>query len=208
MTTENMTKEPVELCTALFDSLETLDQQLAGFGLYAIRDCQKIGDTSHPPFMREWELAIRPTLQQIGHPVWGKPSAGIFTVTLPDKRRVGIKAFNLSTIKVRKYGSQHRIDPYRDYSERWEEIEWEKWLWSLWKAHWGYFKYTRFDMRSILLIGFDDKPEPFGKELAALQQAVDWEKHGASFQSRHWADRYGRAIWVRLSAWHYQEVKP
>ncbi len=204
MTTGEATTELAALYRTLFDALETLDQQLEGYGLYAIREHQKVGDTPHLPWMREWELALRPTLQQIGHPVWGKPKASIFTVTLPDQRRVGIKAFKLSSIKVRKYGSQHRIDPYRNYSDRWEEIEWEKWLWSLWKAHWGYFKHNRFDVRSIVLIGFDDKPEPFGKELAVLKQSVDWEKHGATYQSRQWADRYGRAIWVRLSAWHFQ----
>ena len=47
----------------------------------------------------------------------------------------------------------------------------------------------------------------FAKELAALQQAVDWEKHGAIYQSRTWADRYDRAIWVRLSAWHFGAEK-
>jgi hypothetical protein len=200
-----MTTELTDLYSTLFDSLEALDRQLDGFGLYAIRDDQKVGELLHPPFAREWELAIRPALKQIGHSPWGKPATGVFTVTLPDKRRVGIKMFNVSTVKVRKYGSHHRIDPYQDYSERWETISWEKWLWSLWKAHWGYFQYNRFDVRSLLLIGFDDKPEALGKELAALQQAVDWEKHGAIYQSRQWADRYGRAIWVRLSAWHFSD---
>lgn len=197
-----MTTERNDLFTALFDALEALDQQLDGYGLYAIREAQKVGDTLHPPLLREWEQAIRPTLQQFGDQVWGQPKRGTFTVTLPDQRRVGIKIFKLSSVKIRKYGSQHRIDPYRDYSERWEEIDWDKWLWSLWKAHWGYFKYTRCDVRALLLIGFDDKPDPFGKEIATLQQAVDWEKHGATYQSHQWADHYGRAMWVRLSMWY------
>jgi len=203
-----MTIELADIYTSLFDSLERLDQQLNGFGLYAIRDYQKSGDAPHPPFMQEWELAIRPALQQIGYSVSGQPKRGIFTVTLKDQRRVGIKVFKLSSVKVRKYGSQHRLDPYRDYSPRWEEIEWQKWLWSLWKAHWGYFEHRVFDVRSIVLIGFDDKAEPFSKEIATLKQAVDWEKHGTSYQSRQWADRYGRAIWIRLSAWYYQTGNP
>lgn len=199
--------DPTLLFTALFDSLERLDQQLAGYGLYAIREYQKVGALPHPPLLREWEWAIRPTLQQSGHEVWGKPQNGTFTVTLLDQQRVGLKLFKLSSVKIRKYGSQHRIDPYHDYTERWAEIEWDKWLWSLWKAHWGYFKYNRFAIRSLVFIGFDDKPDPFGKEIAALQQAVNWETHGATYQSRQWADRYDRAIWVRLSAWYFQEVQ-
>ncbi len=203
-----MTIEIADLHTSLLDALETLDQQLDGFGLYAIREVQKNKDALHPPFVQEWERAIRPTLQQMGYPVAGQPSRGVFSVTLPDQRRVGIKFFNISSIKVRKYGSQYRIDPYRNYSERWETIDWEKWLWSLWKAHWGYFERGSFAARSIVLIGFDDKADPLGKEITALQQAVDWEKHGAHYQSRQWPDRYGRAIWVRLSAWYYETVKP
>ncbi|MEZ4672625.1 MAG: hypothetical protein R2932_00065 [Caldilineaceae bacterium] len=199
-----MTTQLTDLYTALFDALEALDQQLDGYGLYAIREHQKAADLPHPPLVREWEAAIRPTLQQFGHSVGGWPKRGTFTVTLPDKRRVGVKVFQLSSVKIRKYGSQHRIDPYRDYSDRWEEIDWEKWLWSLWKAHWGYFKSTRCDVRALILIGFDDKADPFGKEIAALQQAVDWDAHGATYLSRQWADRYGRAMWVRLSVWSYQ----
>lgn len=202
-----MTTELTDLYTALFDSFEALDQKLDGYGLYAIRDYQKTDERLHPPFTQEWNLAICPVLKTIGSSPWGKPSTGNFHVTLPDQRRVGIKMFNISTVKVRNYGSQHRIDPYRDYSERWDTIEWDKWLWSLWKAHWGYFRYNRFDVRSICLIGFSDRPDPFAKELVALQQAVDWEKHGAIYQSRTWADRYDRAIWVRLSAWHFGAEK-
>jgi len=204
----HMPTEPTAVATALFDALETLDQQLDGFGLYAIREYQKHGEIPHAPLLQEWELAIRPALQQLGDPVWGQPKRGIFTVTLKDQRRVCIKVFKLSSVKIRKYGSQHRIDPYRDYSERWEQIRWEKWLWSLWKADPSYFGHTSFDVRTIVLIGFDDKADPLGKEITALQQAVDWEKHGALYQSRQWADRYGRAIWVRLSAWSYPAEIP
>ncbi|MCX6049515.1 MAG: hypothetical protein NT075_30820 [Chloroflexi bacterium] len=203
-----MTIELTEIYTALFDALEALDQQLDGFGLYAIREYQKKAAKLHPPLVQEWTLAIRPTLQQLGDPVLGQPGRGVFQVTLADQRRVGLKFLNLSSVKVRKYGSQHRIDPYQDYSARWETIDWEKWLWSLWKAHWGYFERGGFDIRGILLIGFDDKADPLGKEITALQQAVDWEKHGAHYQSRQWPDRYGRAIWVRLSAWSFEAGKP
>jgi hypothetical protein len=202
-----MTTEPADICTALLNALETLDQQLDGFGLYAIREYQKHGDIPHPSLMQEWEMAIRPTLQQIGASAGGRPKQGLFSVTLKDQRRVGIKVFKLSSVKIRKYGSQHRIDPYRDYSDRWEEIRWEKWLWSLWKADPSYFGYRPFDVRMLVLIAFDDKANPLAKEIDALQQAVDWEKHGALYQSRQWADRYGRAIWVRLSAWSYPASK-
>lgn len=173
-----MTTKPTDISTTLLNALETLDQQLDGFGLYAIREYQKHDDIPHAPLLQEWTMAIRPALQQIGTSVSGQP-------------------------KLRKYGSQHRIDPYHDYSDRWEEIRWEKWLWSLWKADASYFGPTPFDMRTIVLIGFDDKADPLGKEITTLQHAADWEKHGALYQSRHLTDRYGRAIWVRLSAWSY-----
>ena len=54
-----MTTASTALHTALFDALQTLGQQLDGYGLYAIRDDQKVGDTLHPPLLREWEWAIR-----------------------------------------------------------------------------------------------------------------------------------------------------
>ena len=203
-----MTTKPTDISSTLLNALETLDLQLDGFGLYAIREYQKHDDIPHAPLLQEWTMAIRPALQQIGTSVSGQPKRGIFTVTLNDQRRVGIKVFKLSSVKIRKYGSQHRIDPYHDYSDRWEEIRWEKWLWSLWKADASYFGPTPFDVRTIVLIGFDDKVEPLGKEIMALQQAVDWEKHGALYQSRQWADRYGRAMWVRLSAWSYPAESP
>jgi len=98
-----MTIEPTDIHIALFAALETLDQRLDGFGLYAIREYQKHGEIPHAPLLQEWEMAIRPTLQQIGTSAGGRPKQGIFSVTLKDQRRVGIKVFKLSSVKVRKY---------------------------------------------------------------------------------------------------------
>ena len=39
-----MTTQLTDLYTALFDALEALDQQLDGYGLYAIREHQKAGE--------------------------------------------------------------------------------------------------------------------------------------------------------------------
>lgn len=80
-----MTHQLTDLYTALFNALETLDQQLDGYGLYAIREHQKTGDILHPPLVSEWEAAIRPTLHQFGHTVGGRPKAGTFVVTLPEQ---------------------------------------------------------------------------------------------------------------------------
>jgi hypothetical protein len=203
-----MTAEVETLFTHLFDACETLDRQAEGYGLYAIRDYQKVGDALHPRFQQEWEKVFRPVLQAHGYPVWGKPSTASFEVTLRNRQRVGMRAINLSHVKVRKYGSQHRIDPYHDYAERWDEIPWEKWLWALWRDDARLFRYRAYTVRSLFLIAFDDRPQPLFKEMTALQAAVDWEKHGARCLTREWPDRYGRAIWCKLAAWYYEEKEP
>jgi hypothetical protein len=56
-------------------------------------------------------------------------------------------------------------------------------------------------LRLFLFIGFAREADPFGKELDILEERLDWDRQGAEYHTRSWADREGRAFNIRLSLW-------
>ncbi|MFN3649135.1 MAG: hypothetical protein ACK47B_06100 [Armatimonadota bacterium] len=192
-------------CEPLFDGLEALDREAAPLGLYASEEYRANGE----PFGRlhhEWHRALKPTLERWGcHDLWWRAphrrydAVHHFGGTAADGSEVTIAAVKLSKIKVRRFGSAYRVDPQRDFSDRWEELGLRRRLSELWKPpEYSRRKHYR-DL--VLLIGFAREPDPFRAELDELRVDLNWEQRGVVCHTRSWEDRYDRRFQVLLCAW-------
>ncbi len=61
----NLSDQIKNISLNLLDSLQGLDNELNGYGLYAAEEYNVV-DRSHLRGKQEWELALRPTLHDLG----------------------------------------------------------------------------------------------------------------------------------------------
>jgi hypothetical protein len=194
-----MTVPMNDLCQELMAALETFDRTTAPLGLYACEE-YRAKDKPFPRLHQEWQLALKPRLKQLGcRPGWANAHSGDFGFALPDRTHIQMGMASISKIKVRKFGSAYRVDPQRDYPERWNQLRLDRTLSKLWKPSAFADPWRGLDL--FLLIAFAEEPEPVEKELAQLREQLQWEENGVAYYSRSWADRYGRHFYVRLCGW-------
>lgn len=194
-----MTTTEEALSAALLDALETFDKPTLPLGLYACDEFQ-MKDKPFRWLHQEWPLCLAPYLKALGcHIEYINLRDGQANFTLPDGTYTQLQIVRTSKIKVRKFGSAYRVDSHHKYHERWQALRLDRELSGLWKPSALAEKYI--DLRLFLFIGFAAEAEPFGKELGALDAQLQWDAHGAGYQTRVWADREDRRFFVRLSLW-------
>lgn len=187
------------LSAALLDALEAFDKQTLPLGLYACDEFQ-MKDRPFPRLHQEWHLCLKPCLEARGCRLgYIDLRDGQASFTLPEGTRVEMHLVRTSKIKVRKFGSAYRVDSHNKYHERWQALRLDRELSGLWKP--SALAESYVGLRLFLFIGFAAEAEPFGKELGALDAQLEWDKHGAGYQTRVWADRQDRRFFVRLSLW-------
>lgn len=188
-----------QLTHALLNALDTFDAKTLPLGLYACEEYR----AKDKPFVRlhqEWHLCLKPCLEAFGCSVgWANIRDGEFHFDLPDGTRAEMRIARTSKIKVRKFGSTYRIEPHNRYEERWQELRLDRELSNLWKP--SALADGHIGPRLFLFIGFAKEADPFGKELAQLREQLRWGENGAQYETRCWADRENRSLFVRLSAW-------
>lgn len=187
------------LSVLLLDALEAFDKQTLPLGLYACDEFQ-MKDRPFHRLHQEWHLCLAPCLKALGcHIGYINLRDGQVNFSLPDGTYTHLQIVRTSKIKVRKFGSAYRVDSHNKYHERWQALRLDRELSSLWKPSTLARKGT--GLRLFLFVGFAAEAEPFGKKLGALDAQLEWDKHGAGYQTRVWADRQDRRFFVRLSLW-------
>jgi len=188
-----------ELTHELLAALDAFDRRTLPLGLYAC-DEFKAKDKPFPRLHQEWHLCLKPCLEALGcSAAWADLRGGRFSFNLPDGTRAEMRVARTSKIKVRRYGSAYRIEPHNKYQERWQELRLDRELSDLWKP--SALAEQHIGVRLFLFIGFAKEAEPFGKELAQLEEMLGWDRNEAHYETRCWADRENRHFFVRLSAW-------
>lgn len=197
----------LDVTNIILDALEAFDRETAPLGLYACEEF-RMKKTPDPRLRQEWER-ISTSLSAHGCGVAsgqirnGRRSpflaSAIVHFTLPDGQVATMRMLRTSKIKVRKFGSAYRADAHVKYAERWDELQMDRMLSDLWKP--SAVALRRVNMRLLLFIGFASDARPFHQELSQLKEEVDWEQHGARYETRGWTDRYNRGFGVRVSCW-------
>lgn len=187
------------LCESSITALSEFDTATAPFGLYACEEF-RARDRPYPRLHQEWHLCLKPLIVQLGGQAgWANIREGEFHFSLPEVERVHLKMLRTSKIKVRKFGSHYRIDRQQKFQERWEELRLDRALSNLWKP--SALADEHIGLRLVLFIGFAQEADPFRKELASLNTAVNWDEHGAEYVTNSWADRCERNFYIKVSGW-------
>jgi hypothetical protein len=198
--------ELIALSRNLLTVLEQFDEAILPLGLYSSNE---LPDTNQKGkwHLSEWDKAIVPYLKQQHctiyklkrHPKSNQHHDAYQTwLYIPGLGKVNLTMIRFPKIKVRKYGSKYRIDSHENRSERWQNTEIDRYIYSLWNpSRFETGKYSEV----LLLIGFDKAQNPLDKELTELQRSLQWEKKGVTYLTRTWEDKAQRGFGIRLALW-------
>jgi hypothetical protein len=195
---------PPEIITRLHAAFRAFDESAGPQGLYAINEYQA-GAHPHPDYLADWRLIIRPTLERLEYRAPRKIhpkhfEAGRFTA-LGVAKFLDIELVHCSKIKVRLYGDTYRVDPHRDFSERWEKLRLAGRIRS--HARRSHTRPFTNDERLLLLIGFDTGPRPFHHEFSELHDKLGATEQSAIFTTDHWPDPHGRGFETLCASWYW-----
>ena len=200
-----------EMCAGLLDALERWDASILPLGLYASDELPGGASAEYP----EWPRAIEPFLSEhlfvVDEEVWwNRRRCNYHRYFLQDPTSSGglaevrVEIVRCSTVKVRRYGSAYQVDIHADREHHWQRADLSGHISSLWKQ--PDFPRGEARLRTLVFVGFDKSPDPFGRELRALEQKLKWGDKEASFATRAWQDKAGRGFGVRLAAWARLDV--
>lgn len=112
--------------SALLDALETFDKTIVPFGLYAAEEYQ-LPQRTRRRLEVECEECLKPAMKKmkcnsVGQVRYERNQAAA-SIHFQDSGPICfLKVIRLSKVKVRRYGNSYRVDPHRDYSVRWREV--------------------------------------------------------------------------------------
>ena len=194
------------LCEGLRDALERWDEEILPLGLYASDELPGGTRAEYP----EWPSAIEPFLSERLFAMSESRGRGrrrssinryfLEGATAPGGlAEVRVEIVRCSTVKVRRYGSGYQVDIHTDREHHWHSADLSGRISALWKQP----DFARGEARAqvLVFVGFDKSPEPFGRELRALEQKLKWSDKGAAFATRMWQDKAKRGFGVRLAVW-------
>jgi hypothetical protein len=139
----------MDLCSELFDALEALDVRTAPLGLYA---CEEF-EASEKAFSRlhqVWFLGLKPHLEQAGcigispsydpqrdrcSPIryGASQPIGKFLFKPPHLANVRLGIAQTSKVKVQKFGAIYRVDPQKQFQDRWHELVLAEQIREMWR---------------------------------------------------------------------------
>lgn len=187
------------------------DEQAQPLGLYGIREAAGMPQPC-PANWAEWQLVLKPFFAslalspqrpQLQHRV----HAGVFDLHYHTRNLrhafnelFRVQFVSVSKIKVRRYGDTHRIDPHRDFAQRWEEANLAGAVSDLGKAA---YRFSRtLESRALIFLGFAKQERPFFHEMEALAKATGRAFSEPQYFADSWADPAGRGFHTHCAAWH------
>jgi hypothetical protein len=194
--------ELIELCGNLLMVLEQFDESILPLGLYSCDDLVTTKRKGFKQDFQEWYRAIAPYLQDRGYVTDYVRSINDYAYSsklrLSNLGSVDFTIVKISKIKVRKYGSDYKVDIHEDRAQRWKDTNMRSHLRQLWKPT---IAVDNPAIRIVVLIGFDKSPHPFRRELLELEDSLQLANRGVTHLSREWADKADRHFHIRLAAW-------
>jgi hypothetical protein len=194
--------ELIELCENLLTVLEQFDESILPLGLYSCDDLVNTKRKGFKQAYQEWYRAIAPYLQERGYVADYVRSINDYAYSsklrLSNLGSVDFTVIKISKIKVRKYGSDYKVDIHEDRAQRWKDTNMRGHLRQLWKPS---IAVDNPAIRIVVLIGFDKSPNPFRRELMELEDSLQLANRGITHLSQEWADKADRHFHIRLAAW-------
>ena len=203
---------PETFCRNLIAFLEDFDRSIPPLGLYACDDLpttdknlftnvQEEVASSRVAAIKTRHLGLKPRLELAGCRVRTTFLSEGHSLDVPDVGETHLKILKISKIKVRKFGSHYRVDRTENY-RRAAGTAWDSTR-NCSNLVEGVLSLAdgRLRMRVLLFIGFDKADDPFSKELSRLKEAVDWDAHDVTYETKVFTDLYERNFHIRLSAW-------
>jgi hypothetical protein len=192
--------ESIELCENLLTVLEQFDESILPLGLYSCDDLVTTKKKGFKQAYQEWYRGIAPYLQDRGYVADYVRSINDYAYSsklrLSNLGSVDFTVVKISKIKVRKYGSDYKVDIHEDRAQRWKDTNMRGHLRQLWKP-----AVDNPAIRIVILIGFDKSPHPFRRELLELEDSLQLANRGVTHLSREWADKADRQFHICLAAW-------
>jgi len=188
-----------DIITHLHSAFRAFDESAAPHGLYAISE-YRAGAQLRPQNLADWQLILRPTIEQLGYQAPKKTAAksvaaGRF-LGFGNGKILNIELVRFSKIKVRLYGDTYRIDPHLDFAERWKQLHLDGRIRS--NTH----PFSN-DERILLLIAFAKGPRAFDHELSSLHEKLGATERSAVYTKDQWPDPHGRGFETLCASWHW-----